>query len=104
MRYQCHFLPHSTLWGCGIMATNSTDNVPSFVHQNTTTHIACGVIHKLCPGEYTVKIVFKNTSIDYNHIISQMTITVIGTSCRMMSSFPSLMSLSHSISPLPIGK
>ena len=86
------------------MVTNSTDNMPLFVHQNTETHIANGVLHKLCPGEYTVTLVLNETSIDYNHIISQTTIAVIGTSCRMMSSSPSLMSLFHSISPSLIGK
>ena len=86
------------------MATNSTDNMPSFVHQNTKTHIANGVLHKLCPGEYTVTFVLNDTSIDYSHFISQMSVTVIGTSCRIMSPSSSLMFLSHSISPSITGK
>ena len=85
IRYQCHFLPHSTLWGCGIIATNFTDNMPSFVCKNAKTHIANGVLHKLCPGKYTVSLILNETSIDSNHIISQTTVTVIGTSCRIMS-------------------
>ena len=92
------------LWGCGIIVTNSTDNIPSFVKQNTKTHIANGVLHKICRGEYTVTLVLNETSIDYSHFISQMTVSVIGTSCRMMSPSPSLKSLSHSIRPSIIGK
>ena len=60
--------PTLCFWGCGIMVTNITDSIPSFIHQNTKTHIANDVLHKLCPVEYTVTFVLNETSIDYNHL------------------------------------
>ena len=108
IRYQCHFLPHSTLWGCGIMVTNSTNSITSTALQNITTSIASEIL-PLCPGEYTV-VAFKSYNksfIDYSHIISQKTtVTVTGTICRTMSLTTSLISLSTHLSlhPSIIGK
>ena len=58
IRYQCNFLHHSTIWGCGIMATSSTNSITSTALQNTRTSIASEIL-PLCPGEYTVA-VFKS--------------------------------------------
>ena len=107
IRYQCHFLPQSTLWGCGIMVTNSTNNITSTALQNTTTSIASEIL-PLCPGEYTVAVFksYNKSFIDYSHIISQTTVTITGTICRTMSLTTSLISFSTHLSlhPSIIGK
>ena len=85
IRYQCHFLLYSLLWGCGIVANN---NMTSSVPQNTTTHIASSVLTNICPGKYNITIFISNneTSIDFNNIIFLTIVTVIGTNCRTMPS------------------
>ena len=101
IRYQCYFLLHSLLWGCGIFATKFTNNNLSTAPQNTTTHIASGVLTNLCPGEYNVTILisYNETYINYNHIILKTKETVNGTNCRTMSLFPDPTSMSSSIIP-----
>ena len=107
IRYQCHFLVHSTLWGCGIMVFSSTNKITSSALQNTTTSIASEIL-PLCPGAYTVAVYqsYNESSIDYSHIISQTTVTIIGINCRTMLSTMSSISLSTHFSLFPsiIGK
>ena len=107
IRYQCYFLLHSTLWGCGIIVISSTNKITSSALQNTTTPIASEIL-PLCPGVYTVAVYqsYNESSFDYNHIISQTTVTIIGINCRSMSSTTSSISLSTHLSLYPsiIGK
>ena len=103
IRYQCNFLPHSIVWGCAIIATNSTNNVNSSAPQNMTTHIANNNLLNISPGEYTIIVLIScnKTFFDYNQIILQMTISVNGTNYRTISSSSSLNSkfLTLSITP-----
>ena len=100
IRYQCHFLQGSTVWGCGIIATNSTNNVTSSVPQSMTTHIANNNLLNISPGEYTIIVLisYNKTFFDYNQIILQTTITVNGTDYRTIFSSPSLNSMSPTLS------
>ena len=92
IRYQCFFLPCFTIWGCAIIATNSTNNVTSSAPQHITTHIANTNLLNISPGEYTIIVLIScnKTFFDYNQIILQTTITVNGTNYRTISSSPSL--------------
>ena len=75
IRYQCYFLPCSTVWGCAIIATNSTNNVISSAPQNMITHIANNNLLNISPGEYTIIVLIScnKTFFDYNQIILQTT-------------------------------
>ena len=103
IRYQCHFLPHSIVWGCGIIATNSTNNVNSSAPQNMTTHIANNNLLNISPGEYTIIVLisYNKTFFDYNQIILQTTITVNGTNYRTIFSSSSLNSKFPTLSITP---
>ena len=100
IRYQCHFLLHSTLWGCAIIAIKSTNNVISSAPQNITTHIANNDLLNISPGEYAIIVLIScnKTFFDYSQIILQTTITVNGTNFRTISSSQSpTLSISPSI-------
>ena len=103
IRYQCHFLPRSTIWGCAIIATNFGKKVNSSAPQNMTTHIANNDLLIISPGEYTIIVLIScnKTFFDYNHIILRTTITVNGTNCRKISSSSSLNSKFPALSISP---
>ena len=90
------------------MATSYSSKVTSSAPQNVTTHIATGVVTNLSPGEYniTIFISYNETSIDYDHIISQTTVNVICTNCRTMTSSSSTVTLypSNLVHPSVAGK
>ena len=98
IRYQCHFLPYSILWGCGIMVTSEKTN---FSAQNTTTHIASGILSNLCPGVYNVTFftIFNQSLTSYSFKV----VTVNGDSCSSITSshvFSTFPATSHSLSPI----
>ena len=103
IRYQCCFLPHSTLWGCSIIAIKSTNNVTSSAPQNITTHIANNDLLNISPGEYTIVVLIScnKTFFDYNHITLRTTITVNGTNCWTILSSSSLNSKFPTLSISP---
>ena len=98
IRYQCHFLPHSILWGCGIMVISEKTD---FTLQNTTTHIASSILSNLCPGIYNVTVftIFNQSRTNYSFKV----VIVNGDSCRSTTSFhvfSTFPTVSHSLGPI----